>query len=707
MAINIQEILHPSDSDAIKFEKINYNFDQIVANGGGPTGQKGGQGAQGTKGNTGFKGQKGEQGIQGETGATTSPWQVINVNPNSNTEKYSVLKPKITTDNYHPTIFLGDQSFNENTPSDGEVNLRATLTIGKHATGSLGSDELLRLWHGADNNGSDVSIDIQSENRSDGSVRYRFGNSFNVSSSSTVELYAAFDKFTVGDDTKFRVPVNSSGTAEAGLIRYNPSTNVFQGGVLVGNTVYWTDFCMAPCGGGGTSYSINIEPDGDVFVNQYGTPYTGGTANSIEFNPTDSYDLDNTGQDWTGPATTTTTSTTTTTAAPSYTLTFPNGDNTPSIAQAGGTVNIQYLAQVNNGTHNTLTSVPTSNQSWVTPSLNGLNQVTLSIDANNTYSNRSATITLVHPQDSGTTATITVAQAALAATTTQAPTTQPPLPTFGASNINLQVSNGTEGQNLSYSWNNVGTSPALNYSKYTEGVSTYTLTVTVPSGYSNAGARVSDSDTASVTEMYQIRYNAGTSSATGSTTPSSGTHPRTVGGNSYVVSGYSFAGWYTAARGGGTAYSVGTQPPTNAFSGTSGVYDVLDLYADWAEVTTTQAPTTTTTTEMPAPAVYIDGYEEFYETMTSEDYTANVSNIVGPISYVWSKTGSQFGIISGQGTRTVTIQYQGLGECYTNEDGGSVTVTVTGNNLAGNQVTLSDSLILSGCDECSNPNQTC
>ena len=38
MAINIQEILHPSDSDAIKFEKINYNFDQIVAPGGGPTG---------------------------------------------------------------------------------------------------------------------------------------------------------------------------------------------------------------------------------------------------------------------------------------------------------------------------------------------------------------------------------------------------------------------------------------------------------------------------------------------------------------------------------------------------------------------------------------------------------------------------------------------------------------------------------------------
>lgn len=41
MAINIQEILHPSDSNSIKFEKINYNFDQILANGGGPVGPKG------------------------------------------------------------------------------------------------------------------------------------------------------------------------------------------------------------------------------------------------------------------------------------------------------------------------------------------------------------------------------------------------------------------------------------------------------------------------------------------------------------------------------------------------------------------------------------------------------------------------------------------------------------------------------------------
>ena len=625
MAINIQEILHPSDSDAIKFEKINYNFDQIVANGGGPTGQKGGQGAQGTKGNTGFKGQKGEQGLQGETGATTSPWQVINVNPNSNTEKYSVLKPKITTDNFHPTIFLGDQSFNENTPSDGEVNLRATLTIGKHATGSLGSDELLRLWHGADNNSNDVSIDIQSENRSDGSVRYRFGNSFNVSSSSTVELYTAFDKFTVGDDTKFRVPVNSSGTAEAGLIRYNPSTNVFQGGVLVGSTVYWTDFCMAPCGGGGTSYSINIEPDGDVFVNQYGTPYTGGTANSIEFNPTDSYDLDNTGQDWTGPATTTTTSTTTTTAAPSYTLTFPNGDNTVSVPAGGGTYTIEY--ETGPDANQILTTQPTVGSStWINvTNYNATNPETVTFTvAAQGYgtSQRTGSIYLTHPDDPSTTAVISVTQAGLAATTTTAApttttTTQAQLPTFTSSDINLNVASGTEGQPLSYTWDQEGNSPTLNYSVYTEGVGTYTLTVTVPSGYSNAGSQVSDSDSASVAEVYKIIFNANTSSATGSMADQtgSGNNPVTIPyAPGYSVSGFTFSGWNTVSDGSGTSYSGGSSPTYHAYlSGTSGVYDTLDLYAQWTENATTQAPTTTTTTDSGSGA----GCNQYYVANTS------------------------------------------------------------------------------------------
>ena len=82
MAINIQEILHPSDSSSIKFEKINYNFDQILAHGGGPQGPRGFKGTQGLPGETGQKGEKGDlgpEGLKGEEGTSDSPWYSINV----------------------------------------------------------------------------------------------------------------------------------------------------------------------------------------------------------------------------------------------------------------------------------------------------------------------------------------------------------------------------------------------------------------------------------------------------------------------------------------------------------------------------------------------------------------------------------------------------------------------------------------------------
>ena len=61
MAINLKQIL-TSDTDNIKLDKVNYNFDQLVANGGGP------QGNQGAIGDTGYIGVKGDQGFQGDQG---------------------------------------------------------------------------------------------------------------------------------------------------------------------------------------------------------------------------------------------------------------------------------------------------------------------------------------------------------------------------------------------------------------------------------------------------------------------------------------------------------------------------------------------------------------------------------------------------------------------------------------------------------------
>lgn len=70
MAINIKE-LFSGDSENIRLDKINYNFDQIVANGGGPIGLTGSKGDVGPQGPKGDKGDTGAQGSKGEPGIAT------------------------------------------------------------------------------------------------------------------------------------------------------------------------------------------------------------------------------------------------------------------------------------------------------------------------------------------------------------------------------------------------------------------------------------------------------------------------------------------------------------------------------------------------------------------------------------------------------------------------------------------------------------
>ena len=174
MAINIQEILHPSDSDSIKFEKINYNFDQILANGGGPVGPKGQKGDQGQVGSTGQKGQKGEigaTGSKGDSGATDSPWYKVELDSNNDgTSEVTILKPKIGSDLNMPVIWLGDSSFEEGI-DDGILTSNARLTISKDDV----YENYLNLWHA-----SDKSIVLTSSVDS-GFTKFNFQNSFGSS----------------------------------------------------------------------------------------------------------------------------------------------------------------------------------------------------------------------------------------------------------------------------------------------------------------------------------------------------------------------------------------------------------------------------------------------------------------------------------------------------------------------------------------------
>jgi hypothetical protein len=67
MPINLKPILD-SQTDNEKLDAVNYNFDQIVSNGGGPMGYQGAKGAQGLDGLTGAQGSQGAQGFQGRQG---------------------------------------------------------------------------------------------------------------------------------------------------------------------------------------------------------------------------------------------------------------------------------------------------------------------------------------------------------------------------------------------------------------------------------------------------------------------------------------------------------------------------------------------------------------------------------------------------------------------------------------------------------------
>ena len=76
--INLKQILQ-SDTQQEKLDKVNYNFDQLVANGGGPmgaTGSIGETGFQGATGDDGPQGIDGPQGFQGPADASNnSKWK--------------------------------------------------------------------------------------------------------------------------------------------------------------------------------------------------------------------------------------------------------------------------------------------------------------------------------------------------------------------------------------------------------------------------------------------------------------------------------------------------------------------------------------------------------------------------------------------------------------------------------------------------------
>jgi hypothetical protein len=131
MPINIREILYPNDTDTIKWEKVNYNFDQILANGGkeGPRGTKGDAGAVGATGVKGDKGDQGDQGIKGETGISTNFWDQFTHDSIS----ANILKPKDGTNSEETVVFIGDTTYTEGSAT-GDLDPNAQLVVGQSSS---------------------------------------------------------------------------------------------------------------------------------------------------------------------------------------------------------------------------------------------------------------------------------------------------------------------------------------------------------------------------------------------------------------------------------------------------------------------------------------------------------------------------------------------------------------------------------------------
>ena len=114
-----------SDSDQIKLDKVNYNFDQLVANGGGPTGPQGAVGQQGPQGVTGQRGTQGTVGTEGFQGAegklNPNYWRKI---PPGAIDAVTLV-PLHTTEQFAPVISIGYVD------SDPEYGTKAALVNDK------------------------------------------------------------------------------------------------------------------------------------------------------------------------------------------------------------------------------------------------------------------------------------------------------------------------------------------------------------------------------------------------------------------------------------------------------------------------------------------------------------------------------------------------------------------------------------------------
>ena len=243
MPINIQEILYLSDSDSTKWEKVNYNFDQIIATGGkeGPKGEKGSVGPTGITGTTGDKGEKGDLGEKGDTGTSTDYWERY-LSQTQNVKSW-VIKPKNNTGtgNDQAAVIIGDPTYDEGV-ANGEVDPSAQLSVYSDAYyyaqkwgPSTGVDNLsIRGEAGAGGGAPATKWIIQPEGQATDTEILINAKLINLASDGNVEIDAADDVSITGNGV---TNIHNDGADVSGYLDVTGAAN-FADYVSVNSTSY-------------------------------------------------------------------------------------------------------------------------------------------------------------------------------------------------------------------------------------------------------------------------------------------------------------------------------------------------------------------------------------------------------------------------------------------------------------------------------------
>lgn len=211
MAINIKELFN-ADSDNSRLDKINYNFDQIVANGGGPVGLQGVEGEVGPQGTKGDTGLQGLPGLQGAPGITTDYF--IREDTQDNFVLFAKADPSHTVS---PSIVLGDL-VNDSTvfnPNDlipyqqTPLYLKRSSVSGHTAAVRIGTEDLSKFVDfqpAATTNGLNFNFEPGPLVGTD-SVRYNFKGSQISLNIAGINKVVLGDTSTFGGNTVFNAGV--------------------------------------------------------------------------------------------------------------------------------------------------------------------------------------------------------------------------------------------------------------------------------------------------------------------------------------------------------------------------------------------------------------------------------------------------------------------------------------------------------------------